>query len=132
MNVLERVISFIADQNIEAYFVGGLVRDELLGRAAKRDIDLAIDGDASELARGFADPANTAFEAQVVPKHLTVNAASWISSTWLSCAVLGPAAIGFICPPAGGSRQPKSYHQPNRPLGPKIYRQRCSFLQHPL
>jgi MFS family permease len=47
------------------------------------------------VARGFADPANTAFEAQVVPKHLTVNAASWISSTWLSCAVVGPAIIGF-------------------------------------
>ncbi len=48
------------------------------------------------VARGFADPASTAFEAQVVPKHLTVNAASWISSTWISCAVIGPAAIGFI------------------------------------
>ncbi len=48
------------------------------------------------VARGFADPANTAFEAQVVPKHLTVNASSWISSTWLSCSVIGPAAIGFI------------------------------------
>jgi MFS family permease len=47
------------------------------------------------IARGFADPANTAFEAQIVPKHLTVNASSWISSTWLSCAVLGPALIGF-------------------------------------
>lgn len=32
------------------------------------------------VARGFADPANTAFEALVVPKHLTVNASSWISS----------------------------------------------------
>lgn len=48
------------------------------------------------VARGFADPANTAFEAQVVPKHLTVNAASWISSTWVACAAAGPAAIGFI------------------------------------
>ena len=48
------------------------------------------------IARGFADPANTAFEAQVVPKHLTVNASSWISSTWIGCSVLGPAAIGFI------------------------------------
>ncbi len=48
------------------------------------------------VARGFADPANTAFEAQVVPKHLTVNGASWISSIWISCLVLGPAAIGFI------------------------------------
>lgn len=48
------------------------------------------------IARGFADPANTAFEAQIVPKHLTVNAASWISSTWISCAVAGPAVIGFV------------------------------------
>ncbi|MFA7000644.1 MAG: MFS transporter, partial [Candidatus Omnitrophota bacterium] len=48
------------------------------------------------VARGFADPANTAFEAQIVPKPLTVNAASWISSTWITCAVLGPAVIGFI------------------------------------
>ncbi len=47
------------------------------------------------IARGFADPAGTAFEAQVVPKHLTVNAASWVSSTWISCAVAGPAFIGF-------------------------------------
>jgi MFS family permease len=48
------------------------------------------------IARGFADPANTAFEAQIVPKHLTVNASSWISSTWISCSVIGPAMIGFI------------------------------------
>ena len=47
------------------------------------------------IARGFADPANTAFESQIVPQHLTVNAASWISSTWISCSVLGPVAIGF-------------------------------------
>lgn len=48
------------------------------------------------VCRGFADPANTAFEAQVVPKHLTVNASSWIGSTWITCSVLGPAIIGFI------------------------------------
>ena len=58
------------------------------------------------VARGFADPANTAFEAQVVPKHLTVNASSWISSTWIACSVAGPAAIGFIFEALGG---PKSY-----------------------
>jgi putative nucleotidyltransferase with HDIG domain len=61
MNVLERVIAFIADQNVDAYFVGGLVRDELLERAVKRDIDLAIDGDAAELARAFADQFGGAF-----------------------------------------------------------------------
>ncbi len=48
------------------------------------------------VARGFADPANTAFEAQVVPRNLTINAASWISGSWISCSVIGPAVIGFI------------------------------------
>jgi len=48
------------------------------------------------IARAFADPASTAFEAQVVPQHLTVNAASWISSSWISCSVIGPAVIGFV------------------------------------
>lgn len=47
------------------------------------------------IARAFGDPASTAFEAQVVPKHLTVNAASWVSSVWIVCSVAGPAGIGF-------------------------------------
>ncbi len=61
MNVLDQVVAFIADQNVEAYFVGGVVRDELLGRTAKRDIDLAIEGEASELARTFADAIGGAY-----------------------------------------------------------------------
>lgn len=61
MNVLDQLLAFIADHNIEAYFVGGLVRDELLGRAVKRDLDLAVDGDAAELARAFADTVGGAF-----------------------------------------------------------------------
>ncbi|HTY13600.1 MAG TPA: MFS transporter [Candidatus Omnitrophota bacterium] len=48
------------------------------------------------IARGFADPATTGFEAQVVPKHLTVNAASWFGSTWILASIFGPGAIGFI------------------------------------
>ncbi len=61
MNVLDQVLAFIADQNVEAYFVGGWVRDELLGRTVKRDLDLAVDGDAVELARAFADKHRGAF-----------------------------------------------------------------------
>ncbi len=53
------------------------------------------------IARGFADPANTAFEAQVVPKHLTVSATSWIGSTWIGCSIIGPAVIGFVFDAAG-------------------------------
>jgi len=48
------------------------------------------------IARGFADPAGTAFEAQIIPKALTVNGSSWISSMWISCAIAGPAVIGFV------------------------------------
>ncbi len=54
------------------------------------------------IARGFADPASTAFETQVIPKHLTVSGGSWIGSTWIGCSILGPAAIGFIFA-AGGA-----------------------------
>jgi MFS family permease len=55
------------------------------------------------VARGFADPATMAFEAQIVPRHLTVNASSWVGSTWISCSVLGPALIGFAFDSFGAS-----------------------------
>jgi putative nucleotidyltransferase with HDIG domain len=61
MNVLDQVLEFIAEHSVEAYFVGGLVRDEMLQRKVKRDIDLAIVGDASALARAFADKHRGAF-----------------------------------------------------------------------
>jgi len=48
------------------------------------------------IARGFADPATTAFEAQVVPKTMTAHASSWIGSAWLGCSIVGPAIIGFV------------------------------------
>ncbi len=61
MDILDQVISFLADQNLDAYLVGGLVRDELLARRVKRDIDLALDGDAAELARAFANAQHGAY-----------------------------------------------------------------------
>ncbi len=48
------------------------------------------------IARGFADPANTAFEAQVVPKTITVSGTSWIASVWVGSSIIGPAIIGFV------------------------------------
>ncbi len=41
--------------------VGGSVRDRLLGRVETRDIDLAVAGHASKLARAFADAEGGAF-----------------------------------------------------------------------
>jgi MFS family permease len=48
------------------------------------------------IARGFADPANSAFEAQVVPRELYVNASSWAGTMWQATAILGPALGGLV------------------------------------
>ncbi|HKU95664.1 MAG TPA: MFS transporter [Vineibacter sp.] len=47
------------------------------------------------IARGFAEPAFSGFEAQVVPRAQAVNGGVWLSSTSAMAAVLGPAAAGF-------------------------------------
>ncbi|WP_407569984.1 MFS transporter [Deinococcus altitudinis] len=49
----------------------------------------------SGLARGFGDPAASAFEMGVVPGAVYVNAASWLGSASLGAAMLGPAVGGF-------------------------------------
>ncbi len=51
--VLARVSAFLAEQNIEAYLVGGLVRDALMGRETA-DVDLAVAGDALDVAAKVA------------------------------------------------------------------------------
>ncbi len=61
MDILDRVKKFLKSRNAAAYFVGGFVRDQLLGRTDARDIDLAIDGDAVALARAFANATGGAF-----------------------------------------------------------------------
>ncbi|GAH45340.1 unnamed protein product [marine sediment metagenome] len=51
--LLARVSNFLAGQNIQAYVVGGFIRDGLLGRATA-DIDIAVAGDSLEIAPGVA------------------------------------------------------------------------------
>jgi MFS family permease len=48
------------------------------------------------IARGFADPATSAFEAQVVPRELYVNASTWGGSINQITAIVGPAIGGFV------------------------------------
>jgi MFS family permease len=48
------------------------------------------------IARGFADPASSAFEAQVVPRELYVNASSWGGSVWEVTAIAGPLLGGLV------------------------------------
>lgn len=48
------------------------------------------------IARGFADPATSAFEAQVVQRELYLNASTWGGSVWEATAIIGPALGGFV------------------------------------
>lgn len=48
------------------------------------------------IARGFADPANSAFEAQVIPRELYVNASTWSGAIWQATAIIGPALGGLV------------------------------------
>ncbi len=54
------------------------------------------------IARGFADPARTALEAQIIPRPLMMNASTWSASVWMICAIIGPAlgglAYGYLGP----------------------------------
>ena len=51
--ILNRVSTFLAEQGIESYVVGGLVRDVVLGRDIV-DIDLVVGSDALEVAAKVA------------------------------------------------------------------------------
>ena len=48
-SLLASVSSFLAEQNIQSYLVGGFVRDMLLGRDTA-DIDIAVAADALKIA----------------------------------------------------------------------------------
>lgn len=48
------------------------------------------------LARGMGDPAASAFEAQIVPRALYINAATWGGSIGQVTAIVGPALGGFV------------------------------------
>lgn len=59
MDLAQRVVTFFAD-GPPAYFVGGAVRDRLLGREV-HDLDVMVDGDALRLARRLADDLGGAY-----------------------------------------------------------------------
>jgi putative nucleotidyltransferase with HDIG domain len=59
-SIVDQVCTFLRQHSIEAYLVGGCVRDWLLGRSS-HDMDFAVAGDAVELARQVADHMGGAF-----------------------------------------------------------------------
>ncbi len=58
--LFRRVVEYVQSRGAPAYLVGGAVRDALLGRASY-DLDLAIDGEAMQLARAVADKFHGAY-----------------------------------------------------------------------
>ncbi len=52
--ILDEISRVCADLGVEAYLVGGFVRDMLLGRPTQ-DLDLAVDGDSRSVAQAIAD-----------------------------------------------------------------------------
>ena len=59
-SIVEQVCAFVQARSVEAYLVGGCVRDWLLGRSS-HDVDFAVAGDAVKLARQVADRMGGAF-----------------------------------------------------------------------
>jgi MFS family permease len=47
------------------------------------------------IARGFAEPAAAALEAQVVPWELLINSSTLMASCWMTAAVIGPLIGGL-------------------------------------
>ncbi len=60
MTILEQRLAFVRRRGARAYLVGGFVRDLLMERA-RYDIDVAVVGNTSPLARAFADEIGGAF-----------------------------------------------------------------------
>ena len=58
---------------------------------------------ASGIARSFLQPARQALGAELIPRHLYVNAAAWRTSTWQTAAVAGPALGGLLYGFAGAA-----------------------------
>ena len=53
--MLERLAEFFSSRGLDAYLVGGQVRDRLLGRQPEPDIDIAVAGDGCSIAEELSD-----------------------------------------------------------------------------
>lgn len=54
-------------------------------------------------ARGFGDPASSAFETRIVPPGAYVNASAWLGSVGQAAGILGPILGGVILAQFGAS-----------------------------
>ena len=68
--LINRLTAFFAARGIDAYLVGGMVRDRLMGRASGTDLDLAMEGDAVALGRELADELGGSLAPLSVPRGM--------------------------------------------------------------
>ena len=69
-SVIDRLSSFFAARDTDAYLVGGLVRDQFLGRGSEADIDVALKGDALAVGRELADELGASLVPLSVPRGI--------------------------------------------------------------
>ena len=69
-SVIDRLTSFFAVRKLDAYLVGGAVRDRLLGRSPEKDIDLAVAGDAVAVAQELAAELGGSLAPLSVPRGM--------------------------------------------------------------
>lgn len=69
--MIDRLASFFAARNLDAYLVGGVVRDRLLSRSSEeRDIDIAVAGDAVAVAQELAVELGGSLAPLSVPRGM--------------------------------------------------------------
>ena len=68
--LIDRLSAFFATRGVEAYLVGGAVRDRLLGRLSEGDLDLAVAGDAVALGRELADATGGSLAPLSMPRGM--------------------------------------------------------------
>ena len=69
-SIIDRLISFFGVRKLDAYVVGGAVRDRLLGRSSERDIDLAVAGDAVGISQELAAELGGSLAPLSVPRGM--------------------------------------------------------------
>ena len=90
----------VADRNIEAYIIGGFVRDHLLQRNFKKDIDIVVIGSGIDLAKavhqelGRGLVSEPAISSAVIAVTLLANSENQVlKQRWLTAHAEGDAVL---------------------------------------
>ena len=81
-SAVETLVEFFGSRDVEAYFVGGVVRDTLMGRKSE-DIDIAVSVDAVTIGRELAEALGThcvSLHDEWQVARVALNDAEWSSN----------------------------------------------------